>query len=129
LITQFVGYSAEASNPRKGKLTKVTGGSIHWMDEGTGPAVVMIHGLGGNLQNFTYALTPELTDTFRVIAIDRPGCGWSTREGAAQATLPEQARMIAEFIATEKLGKPLVVGHSLGGAIAHWHSFAPQQTR
>jgi hypothetical protein len=55
LITQFVGYSAEASNPRKGKLTKVTGGSIHWMDEGTGPAVVMIHGLGGNLQNFTYA--------------------------------------------------------------------------
>jgi pimeloyl-ACP methyl ester carboxylesterase len=38
--------------------------------------------------------------------------------GLAQATLPEQARMIAEFIEAEGLGKPLIVGHSLGGAIA-----------
>lgn len=118
IITQFVGSSAAAESPRKGKMTKVTGGKIHWVDYGSGTPIVMIHGLGGNLQNFTYSLTDELIDDYRVIAIDRPGCGWSERDGADQATLPEQARMIAEFIERESLGKPLVVGHSLGGAIA-----------
>lgn len=118
VATQFVGSSAAAESPRRGKLTKIRDGKIHWTDQGAGAPVVMIHGLGGNLNNFTYALTRELSDEFRVIALDRPGCGWSERKGADQATLPEQARMIAEFIETENLGKPLVVGHSLGGAIA-----------
>ncbi|WP_050929622.1 alpha/beta fold hydrolase [Aestuariivita boseongensis] len=118
IITQFIGASAAAQSPRRGKMTKVTGGKIHWLDEGSGPPVVMIHGLGGNMHNFTYALNSELTDDFRVITIDRPGCGWSERDGIEQATLPEQARMIAEFIQAEDLGKPLVMGHSLGGAIA-----------
>ena len=78
----------------------------------------MIHGLGANLRNFTYALTGKLDDEFRVIALDRAGCGWSTRDGIRQSTLPEQARMIAEFIEKEGLENPLIVGHSLGGAVA-----------
>ena len=118
IVTQFVGSSASAENPRKGKLTKVEGGKIHWIDEGSGPPVVLIHGLGGNLHNFTYALTDKLTKDFRVVAIDRPGCGWSERDGPDRAALTVQASMIAEFIQSENLGKPLVVGHSLGGAIA-----------
>ena len=118
VMTQFVGSSAAAMSPRRGKMRKVNGGKIHWVEQGAGKPIVMIHGLGGNLNNFTYALTAELSDEFRVIALDRPGCGWSERDSAQQATLPEQARMIAEFIEVEQLGKPLVVGHSLGGAIA-----------
>ncbi|MDA0962326.1 MAG: alpha/beta fold hydrolase [Proteobacteria bacterium] len=117
IVTQFVG-SAAAQNPRRGRITRVRGGTIHWVDRGSGQPVVMIHGLGGNHLNFTYALTSKLEADFRVIAIDRPGCGWSERDGADQATLAEQARMIADFIAAEDLGQPLVVGHSLGGAIA-----------
>ena len=118
IITQLVGFSAASRSPRKGKTTKLSSGSIHWVESGKGRPILMIHGLGGNLHNFTYALTAELSDSFRVIAIDRPGCGWSDRNGADQATLAEQARLIAEFIETENLGKPLIVGHSLGGAIA-----------
>lgn len=118
IVTQLVGSSAAKTMPPRGKMTKVSGGTIHWVEQGEGKPIVMIHGLGGNLNNFTYALTSELSDDFRVIALDRPGCGWSERDNAQQATLPEQARMIAEFIEAEQLGKPLVVGHSLGGAIA-----------
>lgn len=118
IATQVIGASAAKKSPRRGKMTKVNGGKIHWVEHGTGQPIVMIHGLGGNLNHFTAALVPELSDEFRVIALDRPGCGWSERDSAEQATLPEQARMIAEFIEAEKLGKPLVVGHSLGGAIA-----------
>jgi pimeloyl-ACP methyl ester carboxylesterase len=118
VITQFVGMSAASEVPRKGKMTRVRGGKIHWVETGKGKPVVMIHGLGGNLHNFTYALTDAIKGDFRAISIDRPGCGWSERDGPAQASLPEQARMIAEFIEKEDLGKPLIVGHSLGGAIA-----------
>ena len=78
----------------------------------------MLHGLAGNLRNFTYALTEQLDKDYRVIAIDRAGCGWSKRSKPEIATLQEQARIISEFIKQEKIEKPLIVGHSLGGAIA-----------
>jgi pimeloyl-ACP methyl ester carboxylesterase len=78
----------------------------------------MLHGLAGNLRNFTYALTDKLNQDFRVICIDRAGCGWSKRSRPESATLNEQARIISEFIKKEKIEKPLIVGHSLGGAIA-----------
>ena len=128
VATQFVGASAASASPRRGKMTKINGGRIHWVDEGSGQPIVMIHGLGGNLNNFTYSLTSELTNEYRVIALDRPGCGWSERDGIDQATLPEQARMIAEFIEAEGLGKPLIVGHSLGGAIAETLGAEPPRT-
>ncbi|TNF59432.1 MAG: alpha/beta hydrolase [Rhodobacteraceae bacterium] len=118
ILTQFIGSQAASQVPRRGKMTRVRGGRIHWLDQGQGQPVVLIHGLGGNTDNFTYALNGHLTDGFRVITIDRPGCGWSERDGPDRAGLAEQARMIAEFIEIEALGKPLVVGHSLGGAIS-----------
>ena len=71
-----------------------------------------------NFLNFTYALTDKLNKDYRVIAIDRAGCGWSKRSKPENATLQEQARIISEFIKKEKIEKPLIVGHSLGGAIA-----------
>lgn len=117
-ITNFIAAAAKSAVPKTGKTTKVRGGEIHWVESGQGRPIVMIHGLGANLRNFTYALTGKLEDEFRVIALDRPGCGWSTRDGIAQSTLPEQARMIAEFIEKEGLETPLIVGHSLGGAVA-----------
>ncbi|MEX0338640.1 MAG: alpha/beta fold hydrolase [Arenibacterium sp.] len=118
LFTAYLASEARAIVPKQGKMTKVNGGAIHWVESGAGRPIVMIHGLGGNLMNFTYGLTEHLDEEFRVISIDRPGCGWSERDSAAQATLPEQARMISEFIAAEGLENPLIVGHSLGGAIA-----------
>ncbi len=117
-ITNFIAASAKSAVPKTGKTTKVRGGEIHWVESGQGRPIVMIHGLGANLRNFTYALTGKLDDEFRVIALDRAGCGWSTRDGATQSTLPEQARMVAEFIEKEGLENPLIVGHSLGGGVA-----------
>lgn len=117
-ITNFIAAAAKGAVPKIGKTTRVRGGEIHWTESGQGRPIVMIHGLGANLRNFTYALTGKLEGEFRVIALDRAGCGWSEREGEAQSTLPEQARMVAEFIEKEGLDNPLIVGHSLGGAVA-----------
>jgi pimeloyl-ACP methyl ester carboxylesterase len=76
----------------------------------------MIHGLGGQLRNFTYALTDRLPG-HRLIVIDRPRSGYSTVSGD-EPGLKAQADFIAAAIRKLGLERPLLVGHSLGGAIS-----------
>ena len=59
-ITNFIAAAAKSAVPKTGKMTKVRGGEIHWVESGQGRPIVMIHGLGANLRNFTYALTGKL---------------------------------------------------------------------
>lgn len=120
LRTRRLAREAEAAVPRAGQMQAVTGGAIHYVESGPegAPPVVLIHGLGGQLQHMTYGLAPLLARDFRVIALDRPGCGWSERDGEGRASLAEQARMIAEFLEARGTGPATVVGHSLGGAVA-----------
>ena len=70
------------------------------------------------MRNFTYALVDRLSNEFRVIAVDRPGSGYSTRPAGADPRLRAQAEVMAKVIGALKLDRPLVVGHSMGGAIA-----------
>tara|TARA_R110000868_G_scaffold11644_6_gene56970 strand:+ start:50860 stop:51822 length:963 start_codon:yes stop_codon:yes gene_type:complete len=116
--SRMVVQKVEAALPAVGEIATVAGGKIHFLDQGQGRPIVMIHGLAGHLQNFTYATTGALGGDFRVIALDRPGSGYSERDSDEQARIPEQARMIAELLAAQGIEKPLVVGHSLGGAVA-----------
>ncbi|SEO75955.1 Pimeloyl-ACP methyl ester carboxylesterase [Salinihabitans flavidus] len=118
--TRKLAAQAVRDVPMAGELQPVPGGMIHFVDSGPrdAPPIVLIHGLSGQLQHFTYGIAPRLSDVFRVIAIDRPGSGYSDRRGAADATLETQARMIAEFLSARGIEKPLIVGHSLGGAVA-----------
>jgi pimeloyl-ACP methyl ester carboxylesterase len=109
---------AEVAIPPQGRFLDLPGGRIHYTDTGTGPAIVMVHGLGGQMGNFTMALAPLLTDTHRVIVIDRPGMGYSDRAPDAPANPRSQAATVAALIDRLDLERPLVVGHSLGGAIA-----------
>jgi pimeloyl-ACP methyl ester carboxylesterase len=108
----------EKALPPRGSFIEVDGSRIHYLDEGSGPPLVMVHGLGGQMHNFTHSLLDRLKNNHRVIILDRPGCGYSTRPRNASAALAAQAKTIAGLI--EKLGleQPLIVGHSLGGAIA-----------
>ncbi len=108
----------ENAVPINGRFVEVDGERFHYVEEGKGPPLVMIHGLMGSSRNLTYALAGQLRERFRVITVDRPGSGYSTRHAGTAADLPAQARQIAAFIKTLDLDKPLVLGHSLGGAIA-----------
>jgi pimeloyl-ACP methyl ester carboxylesterase len=125
LIAGLVAFAAntarkvQAALPPRGRFMEIDGERIHHVDTGgTGPAVVMIHGLGGNLLHFDFALAGRLAAEFRLILVDRPGSGYSTRAAGAAATLTAQAAAIARLIRALGLLRPLVVGHSLGGAIA-----------
>ncbi|MBN2992550.1 alpha/beta hydrolase [Pseudomonas cedrina subsp. fulgida] len=108
----------EAAVPNDGRFVEVNGERFHYYEEGKGPPLVMIHGLMGSSRNLTYALSGSLREQFRVITLDRPGSGYSTRHRGTAADLPAQARQVAGFINALGLDKPLVLGHSLGGAIA-----------
>ena len=121
-LVWFSGNTArrvEAVLPPRGQFMEIDGQRIHYVDSGgSKPPVVMIHGLGGNLLHFGYAMADKLSNDFRVILVDRPGSGYSTRPDDAPATLTAQAKTIATLIRRLGLERPLVVGHSLGGALS-----------
>ncbi|HET7106413.1 MAG TPA: alpha/beta hydrolase [Candidatus Acidoferrum sp.] len=118
IFTTITAWRVEQALPPRGQFIEVSGARIHYLDKGSGPPIVILHGLGGQMGNFTYALLDRLTDEFRVLLIDRPGSGYSRRAPGATGRLPEQAAVIAEFIRKLGLQRTLLVGHSLGGAIA-----------
>jgi pimeloyl-ACP methyl ester carboxylesterase len=112
----------EAYLPPKGKFVEVDGARLHYVEKGDGPPVVMIHGLGGNLLHYTSTIADEIARTNRVIVFDRPGAGYSERPVGADASTPTQAAIIQKAIDTLGIRQPLIVGHSLGGAISLAHA-------
>lgn len=120
--TQVLAARREA---RAAKLTPPTGQDVeigghrlhvHMLGD-TGPDLVLIHGASGNVRDFTLALAPQLAARYRVFIVDRPGLGWSDPLPGG-GSLAEQARLIQGAVATLGADRPLVLGHSYGGAVA-----------
>ena len=106
--------------PPQGRFIEVDGVRLHVVDSGekpgqSGPPLLFLHGLLGQLNHFSYALTALFPER-RVVLLDRPGSGFS--QAAPSQSLAAQADLAAKVIALLNLGKPLVVGHSFGGAVA-----------
>ncbi|MCC2959636.1 alpha/beta fold hydrolase [Massilia sp. IC2-278] len=106
--------------PAKGRFVDVPGGRLHVLESGpeNAPAVLLVHGLGGQMSHFDYGLAEQLARSFRVVVVDRPGSGHSLRDELTSADVSTQAAALALLIDKLALGRPTVVGHSLGGAIA-----------
>lgn len=120
LWTRVLTAKAEAAVPQRGKIVPVEGGTIHYVEAGDpgGVPVVLIHGITGQLQHFDFGMIEMLAEEFRVIALDRPGCGYSERESDLWSPLDRQAAMIWAFLDELGAERPVLVGHSLGGAVA-----------
>jgi pimeloyl-ACP methyl ester carboxylesterase len=118
LRTRRIAAEAERLVPAAGRFVTIGRNRIHYVEKGEGPPILFIHGLGANLHHFRHPLFEAFGAGYRLIALDRPGSGYSVRATGATARLPEQAAVIADFIEALGLGKVLLVGHSLGGAVA-----------
>ncbi len=118
LATLWIAAKAERLVPPVGKFIEIDGNRIHYADIGQGRPIVFLHGLGAQLHHFRHTLFGRFGPGYRLIALDRPGAGYSVRTKGATGRLPEQAEIVRRFIEALDLEKPLVVGHSLGGAIA-----------
>jgi pimeloyl-ACP methyl ester carboxylesterase len=114
----FSNKKAEDLLPPVGTFAQLGATRLHYTDQGQGPVIVMIHGLAGNLQNFTYGVATPLADNYRVICVDRPACGYSKRNAGADASLEAQADTIVSLLDHLQIDSAVFVGHSLGGAIS-----------
>lgn len=118
LASTLLARDAERRVPADGHLLDVEGARLHFVDRGSGPPIVMVHGLGGQIRNFTHSLSDLLEGEHRVIAVDRPGSGYSLAKPGTEPTIRDQGLLVAHLVDKLGLEKPLLVGHSLGGAVA-----------
>ena len=118
LFTAHTARRVDAALPPLGRFVEVGGARIHYLERGSGPALLFINGLGGNMRTFTHSVLDRLADEFRVVVMERPGSGESTRAPRACARLGSQAETVSAFIRALELDRPVLVGHSLGGAVA-----------
>lgn len=105
-----------AQVPRPGKVARVQGLELHYVEQGQGEAIVLIHGLGSSTYNFRHTI-PALAQAFRAVALDLPGFGLSERpqdRSLSLSTLAEIVRGLLDHLGVERAH---VVGHSLGGMV------------
>ncbi len=111
----FTARQVERADPPRGRFLELDGCRIHYVDQGAGPPLFLIHGLGGQLGNFTYALVGRLAKDFRVVAVDRPGTGYSTRPAGTDARLRAQGDVLTKVIRALKLDwRPWAAPRPLG---------------
>ena len=121
LATQIGVFLAERAHPAQGRMVEVTGGTLHVLDIGPrdakGPPVVMLHGASSNLEVMRQPVGELLSRKHRVILIDRPGHGWSTRARLEDSTPEIQARMVEEALGKLGVTSAILVVHSWAGAL------------
>ena len=110
---------AQAATPPAGDHIEVEGVRLHYVDRGSGPAVVLLHGNGVTLQDFDASGVLGLAAaSYRVIAFDRPGFGYSERPRTTIWTPQAQAAIVAAALRHLGIGQAVVVGHSWGAMVA-----------
>jgi pimeloyl-ACP methyl ester carboxylesterase len=100
------------------RFIEVEGTRLHFMIRGSGRPVVLIHGNPGSCQDWTRLYAP-LASHFCAFAFDRPGHGRSDRSNQrGNVTVEVQAQLLHSALAQLGVERPIIVGHSWGGALA-----------
>jgi pimeloyl-ACP methyl ester carboxylesterase len=89
---------------------------IFYLEGGTGPDMVLVHGFGADKDNYT-RIARYLTNSYHVIIPDLTGFGESTKDMTVSYDVFSQASRLHEFIQELNLKSVHLVGHSMGGAI------------
>lgn len=95
----------------------VDGMTLNYVSAGSGRPVVLIHGNPGSYHDYTLAVVEKLSQSYYVVAFDRPGHGYSERHDSVRTTVEVQALIIREALQKLSLEKPVLVGHSWGGSL------------
>jgi pimeloyl-ACP methyl ester carboxylesterase len=111
--------AAERKTPPAGRFMEVDGVRLHYFEQGQGDPVLLIHGNGTLIQDFTISgLVDQLAPRHRVIIFDRPGFGYSARPRARIWTPAAQAELLKKGLDRLGIERPVVVGHSWGTLVA-----------
>src|SRR5207248_8411073 len=104
--TQFTAHFVRIGNAR-----------IRYVAAGAGTPVVFIHGLGASLYAWRKNLAPVMAAGYRVVALDLLGFG-SSDKPAHGYTNTAYAQLVVALMDSLHLPDAVLVGHSMGGAIA-----------
>src|SRR5215204_3688415 len=100
-------------------VIKINGFNIHYAMTGNdaGPTLFFVHGSPDKWTRYQkFMRDKDLLARYRMIAIDRPGFGYS--EFGDAKDLDDQSKLISSFVKTNQNGKPIyAIGHSYGGAV------------
>jgi abhydrolase domain-containing protein 6 len=113
-------WAAESERKAAGlqqKKVRVGDHEIVYLEGGQGETILMVHGFGGNKDNWT-RFAKFISPTYHVVALDLPGFGDSTCLENASYSIEEQARRLNLFANVVGLRKFHIVGNSMGGYIA-----------
>jgi pimeloyl-ACP methyl ester carboxylesterase len=97
----------------------VQAGDTRWAyyEGGDGPTIVLLHGFAAD-RNVWLPVAKQLTPHFHLIIPDLPGWGESSRVAGASYDVEAQAARLDAFVQALRLQRFVLVGHSVGGAIA-----------
>ena len=118
-----------APHPVLTETVKLQGRQLHYLDVGSGPVILFVHGLLGSHRNWVH-LTDRLSSAYRVVAPDLFGHGGSAKP-MGDYSLGAHAATLRDLIDWLGLDHVTVVGHSLGGGIAmqFWYLFPGRLAR
>ena len=110
---------AEAANPPRGHFVEVDGVRLHYIERGSGPTLVLLHGNGVLAEDFENSgLLDKAAEHYHVIAFDRPGFGYSERPRSRVWTPQAQARLLHHALQEIGVDSAIVLGHSWGTLVA-----------
>ena len=99
----------------------VAGRPAAWLEAGSGPPLVLVHGAGGSADLWQPQLA-GLADLTRVVAPDLPGHG--PLGGRGEPSIAAYTEWLDAFLAALDPGPVFLVGHSMGGAVAQAEALA-----
>lgn len=106
---------AMPGEPEGARFLALEGARVRYVDEGEGPAVVMVHGFASSLETWAPVI-PELRVSHRVLALDLKGFGWTDRPPGDYS--PEaQARLVLALMDERGIDRAAFVAHSYGASV------------
>lgn len=99
------------------RFMRADGTTLHYLDAGRGTTVIFLHGLGASMYAWRGTLAPVEAAGFRVVAFDNRGFG-SSEKPAHGYSNALYAQLLVAFMDSLRIPDAVLVGHSMGGAIA-----------
>src|SRR5829696_1700262 len=119
LVNRYLAKKAELKNPPSGRFVEVDGVRLHYVEQGKGEPLVLLHGNGSVIQDFdSSGLIALAAKNYRVIVFDRPGSGHSERPRRILWSANARAGLIHNALSQIGVSRAIVLGHSWGASVA-----------
>jgi len=116
VLTTLTLLVATLANAQTSKEVTVFGQKIHYVEAGTGPTVILLHGLGGSTQAWMFNIAP-LAEKYHVVVPDKIGFGKSDKP-LVNYRIRTYVDFLDQFCKQLKIERATLVGNSMGGWIA-----------